>query len=89
MIYIKGGMVADPAGDRLYEADLVIGDGKVQKIIPGRNGVPQQEEQAAGKRDGDGMEIAVIDARGLVIAPGLADTHVPSSVEVLGKFRIF
>lgn len=75
MIYIKDGTVADPEGDRLYEADLVIAGGRIQRIISRQSG-EQQAGQEAGKMDDKGAKMTVIDGKGLVIGPGLADTHV-------------
>ncbi len=76
MIFIKDGMIADPEGDRLYGADLLIGDGRIQKIVPRAERGPQEYGTDAGKMGEDGTEVTVIDGRGLIIGPGLADTHV-------------
>lgn len=76
MIFIKNGMIVDPEGDRLYKADLVIGDGKIQEIVTGAQERAEVSGHNAGKTGGDGPEVTIIDGRGLVIGPGLADTHV-------------
>ncbi len=60
-IYIKGGRVVDPVAKRDEQLDVLI-DGAVISAV-GRNlPVPP--------------EARVIDAQGLVVAPGLADMHV-------------
>lgn len=66
MILIKNGTVVDPVTDRLYRAELRIENGKIAKII--------QEEESA--EEGLPEDAEIIDASGLLIAPGLADTHV-------------
>ena len=71
MLYIKNGTIIDPIKGRLYKADLQIKDGRIDGIIE-RNeneAISGQEMAAAGQE-------LVIDATGLMVAPGLADTHV-------------
>ncbi len=59
-LVIKGGLVADPAGGRMTERDVLVVDGKISVI--GKNlGVSGAE---------------VLDAAGKVVAPGLIDMHV-------------
>ncbi|MDY2699617.1 MAG: dihydroorotase [Suilimivivens sp.] len=80
MIIIKNGTIIDPVSERLYRADLEIKEGRIDKITV-------QEETAGLQHEGETEEIAakerqfledvqVIDGTGLLIAPGLADTHV-------------
>lgn len=66
MLYIKNGIVADPVRDKLYRADLQVEGGKIARII---HRTDEENKQIPGQAQ-------VIDASGLVIAPGLADTHV-------------
>lgn len=66
MLYIKNGIVADPVRDKLYRADLQVEGGKIARII---HRVDEENKEIPGQAQ-------VIDASGLVIAPGLADTHV-------------
>lgn len=68
ILYIKGGIVIDPVNDRMYPANLLVGKGRIQKIIP----LPEEGSFEEGITDC----AEVIDATGLYIAPGLADTHV-------------
>ena len=58
---IKNGQIADPAAKRLYFSDLRIEDGKILEISPSLT--PRTGEE-------------VLDAEGLIVAPGLVDTHV-------------
>lgn len=78
MLYIKNGMVIDPIKDKVYRADIQIADGKVAGIFPvlkGEKGGMLPEGTAKGE-EGRKENGQVIDAQGLMIAPGLADTHV-------------
>jgi len=60
-ILIRGARVVDPAAGRDGVADVLLADGRVAAVGPGLD-VP------------DGGE--VLDAAGLVVAPGLVDLHV-------------
>lgn len=66
MLLIKNGRMIDPAGKTEKIADIVVKDGKIEKIYP-EGTLPEEAEQAADQ---------VIDAKGLVAAPGLVDVHV-------------
>lgn len=61
VIIIRNGRMIDPANKRDEVVDLVIVDGKIS------------EKAESGKRK---AEVEEIDARGLVVAPGLIDMHV-------------
>ena len=61
-LYIKGGLLVDPEKDRIYSGNLLIREGRISRILSG------QEQEPEG--------IPVLKADGLMIAPGLADTHV-------------
>ncbi len=64
---IKNARIVDGSGQPAYEADLLIKDEKIEKI--GRN---------------FNIEVnRVIDASGLVVAPGFIDTHSHSDLDVL------
>ncbi|WP_164828493.1 amidohydrolase family protein, partial [Streptococcus sp. DD11] len=60
MLLIKNGRVMDPKTDFDQSADLLVEDGKIVKI--------GQQLEAAGAQ--------ILDAAGLVVAPGLVDIHV-------------
>lgn len=62
MMYLKGGQVVDPVEDRIYRADLEIEDGRIRKLLRGGGQAPKEAE--------------VLEVPGLMIAPGLVDTHV-------------
>jgi dihydroorotase len=61
-LLITGGLIVDPAQGLEDIRDLLVEDGKISGIEP------------AGTIPSEGRE--VIDARGLVVAPGLIDMHV-------------
>ncbi len=61
MILIHGGCVIDPENKSQRVADVVIEDGKIKGI---------------GVFDNDGTYDQVIEASGLLVAPGLVDVHV-------------
>lgn len=60
-LVIRGGMILDGTGAEPVRADLAVRDGRIAAITPGRSG-------PAGR---------VVDARGLMVAPGFIDikTH--------------
>lgn len=66
---VHSGRVIDPAQGIDAELDVVIEDGKVSALIPAAEG------SAAAQGDA-GTAVEVIDARGLVVTPGLIDIHV-------------
>src|SRR3954468_23200181 len=59
-LWIKNGRVIDPASKRDEVGDVFIADGKFVKSLS-----PEQKKSAQ-----------VIDAKGLVVCPGLVDIHV-------------
>ena len=71
MIYIKNARIVDPVtgideiGDVALVDNFVAGAGKDLDI-----------EDIKARYDVDGNDIQIIDATGLVVAPGLVDTHV-------------
>ena len=66
MLLIKNGRAIDPAGKKERNADIVVKDGEIEKIYP-EGTLPPEAEAAADQ---------VLDAKGLVVAPGLVDVHV-------------
>lgn len=68
MLIIKNGTIIDPVQKKMYRGDLEIKDGIICNIRTGG------EAEAAAKVTGKDEKI--IDATGLLIGPGLIDTHV-------------
>ncbi len=66
MLIIKNGTLIDPIRHELYRADLQIEDGIVTGIITAQEPIPTQAQK----------ELQIIDADGMLIGPGLIDTHV-------------
>ena len=62
MMYLKGGQIIDPVEEEIYRADLEIEDGRIRKILKEGGQAPKEAE--------------VLEVPGLMIAPGLVDTHV-------------
>jgi dihydroorotase len=60
-ILVKNGRLIDPASDTDETLDVLISDGVIEEIAPG---IPAE---------GD---VQVIDANGMIVAPGLIDVHV-------------
>ena len=60
MLLIKNGRVMDPKSSLDQVCDVLVQDGKIIKIAP------EVKEEGA----------EIIDATGLVVAPGLVDIHV-------------
>src|SRR5213593_1146003 len=67
-IIIRGGRIIDPANKRDEIADLYIVDGK---IVGSKSEIREEFTRRGGK-----SEIEEIDARGLIVTPGLIDMHV-------------
>ena len=60
-VFLKGGKILDPGSDLDKTADLLIIDGKIEKI---------------GGVEGDSFDGEVIDCKGKIIVPGFIDMHV-------------
>ena len=85
MLIIKNGKVIDPVADRVYPADLYIENDTMVKIVDhdkeraeqdGKNPAVEPEGGLAGMDNIKNLAAEVFDAEGMLIAPGLADTHV-------------
>lgn len=64
---IKNGTLINPETKEMYPADLILEDGKIYSI-------DRDCKLSKATKESTGEE--VIDAKGLMIAPGLIDTHV-------------
>ena len=84
MILIKNGYIIDPASGFEDYADIVIEDGIIKKIgcLDGDydNAASQNNNQSnsnnKNNKTSDSDYEQVIDAKGMIVAPGLVDTHV-------------
>ena len=87
MLWIKNGYVIDPGSGVEGKRDVLIEDGRIVKIAEctgasgenGGNGMKTTAGNCGGKgacRDGEAADAQVIDAEGLIVAPGLVDVHV-------------
>ena len=71
MIYIKGGRVVDPVTGFDGASDVAVLDNVIVEAGP-----ELDIETVKAKYDVSDNEVQLIDAQGLVVAPGLVDTHV-------------
>ena len=81
MLIIKNGKIIDPIEDAVYPADLYVKDGVIARIVRRSENSSDESCSCGEKKNGctdveveSGSE--VLDAKGMLIAPGLADTHV-------------
>ena len=81
MLIIKNGKIIDPIEDAVYPADLYVKDGVIARIVRRSENSLDENCSCGEKKNGctdveeeSGSE--VLDAKGMLIAPGLADTHV-------------
>ena len=64
IMIIKNGIVADPASDLYEHMDILVKDGKIEKIAPD---ISCASDTAANEKE------EIIDAAGMIIGPGLID----------------
>ena len=64
---IKNGIVADPASGLYEHMDILVKDGKIVKIAPD---ISYESDAATTEKE------EIIDASGMIVGPGLIDTHV-------------
>lgn len=79
MILVKGGQVVDPGTGLNGLFDLLIDDGEIVRIGACGSLEDMAAEAAsmmATEDDASAGELTVIDAAGMVVAPGLVDCHV-------------
>lgn len=74
MIWIQKGRMVDPASGRDERADVFLDEGRIVKILP--SDCVGEEELPGWIPDEKRKEIRIINAEGLVVAPGLVDIHV-------------
>ena len=72
-LLVRGGHVIDPAADLDGTADIAVADGKVLAVAP------RIEAPMAG---------TTIDAAGMIVTPGLIDTHAHVYEHVTGDFGL-
>ncbi|MEE9613737.1 MAG: dihydroorotase [Thermodesulfobacteriota bacterium] len=73
-LFIKNGRLLDPATGIDGKFDIVIMDGRIASMTPpGKGGKDTGGEGGEGGEGGKGSE--VIDAKGLLVVPGLIDLH--------------
>jgi dihydroorotase len=72
-LVIGGGTVIDPAAGRNGRFDVAVRDGKVAAVEPDLSAAPAAER---------------IDASGLLVLPGMIDTHAHVYQHVTGKFGL-
>ncbi len=76
MLIIKNGTIIDPVAHTMYAGDLEIKEGKISRIIQTGDKETESLEIQKAENVKQLQEAEVIDAAGLLIAPGLIDTHV-------------
>lgn len=72
-VIIKGGRVVDPAAGHDEIADIAVRDGKIAAVAAALSGAADTHE---------------IDASGLLVTPGLIDTHAHVYQHVTGRFGL-
>jgi len=89
MLIIKNGNIIDPIEDAVYPADLCVKDGVIAKIVRRSEntsdencGYEEKEKECGDVEEESGCE--VFDAKGMLIAPGLADTPDALCLRVQG-----
>ncbi len=77
-LVIAGGTLVDGTGAPSRPATIVIADGRVRILPAGADGSEGEAEQPLAL----GSAVRMIDARGLVVAPGFIDLHSHSGLEI-------
>lgn len=68
-MWIKNGLVVDPANGMEEVADVFIENGKIVKIV-------REKDKSEEIRESNTMDDTWINAQGCIVAPGLVDVHV-------------
>ncbi len=71
-IVIRDGHIIDPSQGIDGGGDIFIEDGKIKEVALHKT----SSHSKGGRRQGNDPELRVIDAKGLIIMPGLIDMHV-------------
>lgn len=94
MLIIKNGKIIDPIGDAVYPADLYVKDGVIARIVRRRENSSDESCSCGEKKNGrtdveveSGSE--VLDAKGMLIAPGLRIRMCIFGIRDLHIRRIF
>ncbi|WP_294372690.1 amidohydrolase family protein [uncultured Clostridium sp.] len=74
-LLIKNAKIIDGSGNKAYDGAVYIEKEKIEKILTGKNEIQKFEDKAN----------KIINADGLICAPGFIDTHSHSDLEVLSK----
>ena len=72
MLLIRGGYLMDPESGTEGKRDIVVRGDRVEAIVPDGAGKAGCEELSRGRIE----TLQIIDAAGMVVAPGLVDCHV-------------
>jgi dihydroorotase len=74
-ILIKNGHIIDPSQGIDGVGDVLIEDGRI-KEIKRQKSPPHPPLSKGGRKKGNNSELKIIDAKGLMVMPGLVDMHV-------------
>ncbi len=75
LLLIKNARIVDGSGNKAYSGEIYIRDEKIDRILKDSEEIKKYEKEAE----------RIIDAKGLVCAPGFIDTHSHSDLQVLSK----
>lgn len=75
-LVLRGALVVDGTGRARHRADVAVEGGRITAILP-ETGHPSRSHRAGGAR--------VVDADGLVLAPGFIDMHAHSDLALLSE----
>jgi len=73
-IHIQNGRIIDPSQGLNTIGDILIEDGKIKEVRETISPHPPLDKR--GRRGGDSPDTRIIDARDMIVIPGLVDMHV-------------